>query len=312
MLEKRILILAFVLLLGSAGCSYFQPDTAPAAYIQIDSIPFRDSIPQYAAETGRNAVDIHDAWVFLNGEPVGCFELPARIPIKYTDGQEVRITVEPGVISDGVSGYRVSYPFYTTLNTRTKLKQDGVTKISFTSTYKTANGNLRVPMPLYYTFENANDNTQLSVVSSVGTTKRITDPSLIFKDGGTACMMIQGPDTGRGGIMEYESRNIFRLPQDNSPIYLELNYRSTVNFQLGLSAQGSFGQAKLYDLTLLPTNGEWRKVYVSLVDEMVAGLQSVGSSRSNTYRILVRALSTGKPNEYVLLDNMRLLHMDRL
>lgn len=298
------------MLTALGSCSYFEPYTEPPVYIRIDSIPFRDSLASTAGIPGRNLQRITDAWVFADGEYVGAFEIPATIPIRRKR-DNMRITIEPGIISDGINGYRVSYAFFKRFDQAVPLVQGQVTAINFTTTYNTGNNAPRQPFPVLYAFEGSGDSTLFLGTNTVGTARTTGDPNLILKDGGIGSWILRGPSSGSGGTMEYQSRTIFRLPQDLSPIFVELHYRSTIPVQVGLFGQGDLGANVAYDLTLLPTNGEWRKIYVSLSEEMSNLLNVIGTRNTNLYRIRLRALSTGKPDEYVLLDNVKLLHLNR-
>lgn len=296
------------LLLLCQACSYIEPTKTPPYYIRIDSIPFTDSLTNTVGRNqGKNTQQITDAWVFANGDFIGAYELPAVIPVPAS-GPNVTFTIEPGVFSDGIKDYRISYPFYKGLNKVITLSEGVVVPVSFRTTYKKANGNLKDPFPYLFDFESQVDSLQFTGTNNnTGTFGRSIQAGEVYPDGGAYSFKLAGRSASSSGVVEVTTVNQVRLPQDGSPIYLELNYKATANLLVGLnffsSTQGTTGY--IYDLNLLPTNGRWRKIYVSLVDEALTAPQ-----KSN-FKLSFRVTGAKAATDYVLLDNLRLMQMDR-
>ena len=78
------------------------------AYIHIESIVV-DSLTDYATY-GANTSKISDAWVFVDDDPIGCFELPATFPVLKNGPHKV--SVYGGIKRDGITAARAPYPFY--------------------------------------------------------------------------------------------------------------------------------------------------------------------------------------------------------
>jgi hypothetical protein len=93
-------ILAFML----SGCDPFEGDQTVPSYLHIDSIGFNSDI----LSQGTDIQYIADAWVFVNDELVGGFELPATIPI-LEEGPS-KLEIRPGIILNGISDTRAPHP----------------------------------------------------------------------------------------------------------------------------------------------------------------------------------------------------------
>jgi len=102
-----IIILSLIFLVSlSTSCRKFDGDQTIPAFIRIDTISLTSD---YFTE-GANTHNISDAWVYVNDQIIGAFELPALIPVlaKGTNKLEIR----PGIKLNGISSTRAPYPFY--------------------------------------------------------------------------------------------------------------------------------------------------------------------------------------------------------
>ena len=91
-----------------ASCRKFEGSQTIPAYIHIESIVV-DSLTDYFTY-GATTSKITDAWVYVDDDPVGCFELPATFPVLKHGPHKV--TVYGGIMSNGIAAARASYPFY--------------------------------------------------------------------------------------------------------------------------------------------------------------------------------------------------------
>ena len=91
-----------------ASCRKFEGSQTIPAYIHIESIVV-DSLTDYFTY-GATTSKITDAWVYVDDDPIGCFELPATFPVLKHGPHKV--TVYGGIMSNGIAAARASYPFY--------------------------------------------------------------------------------------------------------------------------------------------------------------------------------------------------------
>ena len=99
-------LLFAVITLAFASCKKFEGSQTVPAYIHIDSITVNCDYFVYGANTSK----ITDAWVYVDDNPIGCFELPATFPVLKHGPHKV--TVFGGIKKDGISAARDRYPFY--------------------------------------------------------------------------------------------------------------------------------------------------------------------------------------------------------
>lgn len=111
MSRKSTLQILFALVVCSwliASCKKFEGSQTVPSYIHIESIvvdPATDYFT-YGASTSK----ISDAWVYVDDDPIGCYELPATFPILKHGAH--KIAVYGGIKRDGIAAARAPYPFY--------------------------------------------------------------------------------------------------------------------------------------------------------------------------------------------------------
>ena len=111
MYRKFTLYAFFVLAVFSVvfvSCRKFEGSQTIPAYIHIESIVV-DSLTDYFTY-GATTSKITDAWVYVDDDPIGCFELPATFPVLKHGPHKV--TVYGGIMSNGIAAARAPYPFY--------------------------------------------------------------------------------------------------------------------------------------------------------------------------------------------------------
>ena len=111
-MPRKSIVCAFFMLavvaLAFSSCRKFEGGQTIPAYIHIESIEV-DPLTDYATY-GANSSKITDAWVFVDDDPIGCFELPATFPVLKHGPHKV--SVYGGIMVDGIAATRSPYPFY--------------------------------------------------------------------------------------------------------------------------------------------------------------------------------------------------------
>ena len=97
-----------VFAMAFSSCRKFEGSQTIPAYIHIESIVV-DSLTDYFTY-GAPTSKITDAWVYVDDDPVGCFELPATFPILKRGPHKV--SIYGGIMSNGIAAARAPYPFY--------------------------------------------------------------------------------------------------------------------------------------------------------------------------------------------------------
>ena len=108
--RKSTLFFAFVLLLSLSftSCRKFEGSQEVPSYIHIESIEV-DSLTDYFVY-GAPTHKITDAWVYVDDNLIGTYELPATFPVLKKGPHKV--VIRGGIKVDGRSPARDMYPFY--------------------------------------------------------------------------------------------------------------------------------------------------------------------------------------------------------
>ena len=89
------------------------------------------------------------------------------------------------------------------------------------------------------------------------------------------------------------------IPRDGSPIYLELDYKSTHDFAISIYANDQTVQTRV---VFFKSQTEWTKVYVRLND-VIATL-----ANAFNYNIAIGYIKAQGETSQLLVDNVKLLH----
>ena len=98
----------FALALAASSCNKFEGGQTVPAYIHIESVEV-DSLTDYFVY-GANTHKITDAWVYIDDNPIGCYELPSTFPVLKKGPHKV--SIYGGIKVNGISASRDRYPFY--------------------------------------------------------------------------------------------------------------------------------------------------------------------------------------------------------
>ncbi len=295
------IISVFCIALTLSSCEIINPSEDIPFYLRIDSISFIDStkIPPSAAKEGVQK--IVDAWVYVDNIYVGTFEIPSTIAV-YAPAGNRKITVSPGILVSAQNGDRRVYPFFTSYNAIVNVelgKTDTVIpKVSYD------------PIAVKYPseavgqfpeeFEGVGSIFKTTVNSDVDTIIRTDDPSLVFD--GNFSMLLELNETK--DFVEIETEKAYSLPNNSRPVYLEVNYRTDVNLNIGLYVINNLGSdvTEASVITMLPTNSEWKKLYLNIT-------RTVSGFSNSKYKVYFKAAhDSGNATSKVLLDNFRVMY----
>jgi hypothetical protein len=274
------MVFLFSLLLFSR-CSLLNPDEPIPAYIKIDRIDLT-----VAGGQGSASHKITDAWVYVDGQLIGAFELPCTFPVIAAEGSH-DIIVRAGIKMNGTSTTRAMYPFYRGYDATVTLTPGQVTTLNPVVTYFSGTNFLWIE-----DFEQPG----LSLTDAPGSNfpnilQTISGP-LAFESKSGAIQL----NTDTFNMLLYSS--IPYLLNATSPIYLELNYRSNNAFTVGI-----YNNTILYAPWVnVNPSGEWNKVYINITDA-ITNISSGGNY--HIYFAMQKEPSVTEP--FLYLDNIKLL-----
>ncbi len=237
---------------------------------------------------------ITDAWVTMDGQNLGAFEIPFRIPIlnNETENNLHSFIIYPGIKVNGISATRIKYPYYEQFEINTILEQDSIIHINPSTSYKKKTS-------LHFSqsesqFENGNNILEASLLSD---TMPITQGQVVF----------QGEKSA--GIFLDESNDYFHITNSEalnllSNTFFELNFKSSIGFNVGLMIISNIPNVpdQKQELIQLYASDEWKKIYLDLTP-----LINMGNNNSQ-YKIYFEGFyDSNQVVNAVYLDNLNLV-----
>lgn len=277
---KKLVLLYILFFL--TGCELINPDEAIPGYVQVNNLSLQTDL----ATQGSNNAKITDAWLFANGQEVGVFELGKAAPIVPTG--IVKLSIQPGIVVNGINGMRTAYPFYNALDTVFNLKPTDEVNFNLNFTYS-ANAT-------FAQIENFEGNLSLQRVSGTDTIMTISQNAQSLEGFFGHVIM---DDVRRN--FNYISSFGYLLPI-TTPSYCELNFMCTEEFTVGintLSVQGNFND----DIVTLKPTSIWKKVYINLNDI----IKTIPNPIAHKIYIKGFKQTTGGISE-IMIDNLKVIY----
>ncbi len=274
------------LLIVASSCEKFSGDQQIPAWLSIDSVYLTTD---YYTQ-GTSSQNITDAWVYVDDEFIGTFELPARLPILKSGKHHIKVW--PGIKRNGIASTRVSYNFYNPVEKDLKLAPDSTTKTGvIRTTYQTTTS---------FIWREDFDDVSLTLDTtgrSVAFIQRTSPGSPYTLEGNHSGMVVFD---SVHDFFECQTHNEYTIPA--APVYLEMNFNISNPLTVGVFTYGSTTLYQSPIMTLNPTNGVWKKIYIDLTTTLNA------YSGMTSYRVYFYAFKDqGLKQSMVLFDNFKLV-----
>jgi len=296
--------------LSMVSCKKFSGQAVPA-YIHIDSVSLACDYYTY----GANTSNFTDAWVYVDDQILGCFELPATFPILKKGPHKV--SVYAGISVNGVGASRSYYPFcqpqvYEDL----VLVEDSIITLN--------------PVVSYYPI---NEGVKVGWMEDFETGCSLE--SLAESD--TSIMRVSGNEAWQSVNSFYSAK--LALPPDSLDFYvamtdemtfhsdlqgdfcmLEMDYNCNDTFFVGLMYYKDYTITRWPMLKVLPTDKthlvpeKWKKIYVNLGHYMTANETASYFKLYFTSDLSVNSdyeqhdYTPINEERYYYIDNLKVLH----
>lgn len=282
------LLQVFTLTLATllSGCE-LNPSIEKPSYIHIPEITFSSSYPEH----GTNSHRITDAWVYLNDNLIGAYQLPATFPVLAKD--KGKIKVFPGVLLNGISSTRQINPFYSGTDFTPLFIQGQTDTLKPNSSYRTGTRfvwreDFELP-GLTLKTSNASDTTL----------QRINNSPLVFEGNGALAMYVDN----RAPTLKSETINGFPLPQRGSSAFLELDVKNSTPLYMAIFVTAQNGQSAEVPFAGINPSPVWRKLYMNLTP--VVNAQPLNS----TYKmVFFTKKESSAVVDTVLIDNLKIVY----
>ena len=274
---KKITYLMILLVLSS--CQKEDPDGIPS-YIKINSIELVDN-------TSSN---ITDAWVYINGQLQGIYELPAKFPV--LEQGNTNIKVYAGIKNNGIGSDRTIYPFYAADTIIELLNINSTTEI-----YPTVNikDNLEGHLDDFDNGYSFNSDTCFQVLSG-GPYGKYGSLSLSDSD---SILITE---------INYQdfSLSFDNVPQQGSPTYMELDYKSNTSFLVGMYINSPNSPTVERSLLWISPKEDWNKIYIDLTQTVS---EAIGAENFSIFIKMKR--DTSLDENKLDFDNIRIIHYEK-
>lgn len=290
-------IYTFILLLVAAlfisACDVINPAEPVPAYLQIDNFDF-------TVQTGQGSAShkITDAWVYVNGDFLGAYTLPATVPIIASGSSE--ILIDPGIKDNGIAATPDIYPFYKRYETTIDLV-GGETFLIQPRTSYVDNTNFG----FIESFESANHVFRDDLDNNDSTNVEL-DRSDVFEGSGSGRIFINQnfPAIEVGGI------KFINYPPSGTPVYVEMDYKADVPMAIGWVAYDAVGN-RLGNFVDRGVNSKdtWNKVYFNF-RETIREIEILGAVSYQMVLVSTLPIEDGAfalDDAEIMIDNVKVV-----
>ncbi len=277
-----------------SGCDKFEGDQEVPAYINIDTLTFSTN---YSTQ-GTAYQELVDAWVYVNDQLIGGFEVPAEIPVLQQG--LCKVEIRPGIKLNGISDTRAPYPCATSF-----IKQE---------VFLSPDSNVTIQPSFEY----------LSNTDFIWR-EDFEDAGLAIKEGNysdtgiyrTEPMNFPGAfldaNSKYSGVVYLDdNRSVMELVSDNGEgagwtlqrgdfYFLEINVKTTVPVLVGMYVvRTSIGGVENRPFIYMNSSDDWNKLYINFTP-MVNEITDATSFQLYFYA----AKSATESDQTIMFDNIK-------
>jgi hypothetical protein len=299
MLKKVLPLLLVVFLVASCSKDKFNAQTP--SYLHLESIDLETE-----SFEGSSSHKITDAWITMDGNFLGAFEVPCIVPILAEGEHEFRIS--SGIKANGISATRITYPFYDVCDLF--LKSNNTYQLS-DSNYITLikDSSVVVKATTKYTentdflfiedFEDAGAVLEMSEQSDTILTTTNID-SLVFEGYGSGEVHLDSVND----FFELISSEFTPISSIYNATMLELNYRCDHSFKLGIAVKSAdTGVIDRYESIQISPSSDWNKIYVHMTNQV-----NLGNSEDEFGVFIGSVKSSSEETASFYFDNIKWVH----
>ncbi len=292
-MKGRIFIIILFSSLLFNRCDQVNPPEEVPAYINIDSIKLKTK----PVDEGSNSHNITDAWVIINNEVVGTFELPETFPV--LEKKQPKIVIRSGIKDNGISNTRAPYPFYKTLNIDSlNLEAKKVDSLNILTTEY-------VDQTQFAWIEDFEDTTDLVLENTSNSTvpfEITSNENEVFEGEYSLKATIRQ----RGGLFEVKARDPYIKEFDEpGKVYLEANFKTDIEIGTGIFAYRNSSSEQYTKAFMNKSPNEWKKIYINLTKK----INEYPDSYSFSF-FLGALKKTANPPATLYLDNLKLVYFE--
>lgn len=267
--------------LGLTSCNVINPAEDIPTYIQVNSITEYTN-PEIQGSSSSNFSDV---WVTVDNQFLNGYQLGRKIPLLYNGRHE--LTLRAGILLNGIEGTRVPFAVLQPFDTVIDFQPGVVHVITPRVTYSPG-----AHIPLNEDF----DHSSFFFTASSTSTPLMIDNNSFENKGAIAVLDPAHTD------FECTTIDSFDLPGGTTPTYIEINYKTTTEFLVGVKANTDLGPLD-FPLLHIRKSDNWNKIYVNLTS-----IASQAEHASDWRIYLNSSLEDGHATDTLRFDNIKLVY----
>lgn len=275
----RFTLIFFILIFVS--CDILNPEEELPAYIKIDKITLSSE---------PNALGLNDAWVYVDGNLQGVYELPAEFPVLEKGNHEIKILA--GIKVNGIAATRTWYPFYNQFVSQQNLTEMSTTELNPVVAYND---------DIYFMWEENFENLSIALDTAPGSSTNIINyRDDIFAGNASGAILLNPGDTYFECITSNNFPDLKGL--SGRPVFLEMNYKNDLEFFVGMYI---INDNTLDSRSILRVNKSenWNKIYIDLSNP----LNDYQNALSFYFYFLTYKDVNDTVSSSILFDNLRIV-----
>jgi hypothetical protein len=243
----------FLLLIPFCHCS--KNEATKPSFIRINQIDLALS----NSNQGSSSAKISDAWIYINDQLLGAYELPCEIPV--SNFGTAKISIAAGIKNTGQSTIRERYPFYSWYDT-TITFNNGIYSLNPTVNYlESAQFNFVGDFESNNTYlvKEADSDTNIYKINANN-----------FEGLGSGEITVNNSNV----LGKVRSALNTTIPQGGKRVFLEMNYACNAPVISGVIVDAGNNDIHIPIITLSSTQMQWNKIYIDLTNTLAqANLQ---------------------------------------
>ena len=239
--------------------------------------------------------NISEAWVYINDEIVGVFEVPFKIPVLYLGAANIKIY--PAIKNNGISATKKIYPFLKPYEINAELIQNETLTINPTTMY---HDNLNFWIEDFEDISIALENDPNTSAAN-------------YEVSNNQLESFNGNYYGKVNLNSTDSTWIaYTTGQLNIPkgqeVYLEIDYKNDINLTSGLL---SISANEIVNHPNIQLNAQqtsppiWKKIYIDLRE--IVSSQTTAAYFEQSFAAQLD-LNNGQNSGEICIDNIKIIH----
>ena len=253
--------------------------------------------PELSGNEGELNHNFSDAWVYVDDEIIGVFEVPFRIPLLKKG--PVNIKLFPAVRNNGISATKKAYPFMDYYEVDLTLVQNETSTLAPTTKYNAITN---------FWIEDFEDPLNVKLDIDANTSALVSTPASnidLQPFNGNFYGLIELNTTDSTWVVS--TRDQLYIPK-NREAYLELDYYNSNTLLTGviwISPTNVINNPNIQLNAQDESEIQWKKIYIDL-KELIGN----SPNDSNILQSLIAKLDNGKENTQIRMDNIKVVYFN--